>query len=382
MSVLIKNGKVFDVTDGSFHEVDILIRGRKIVKMDPDIVDLEMENLINAEGRQIFPGFIDAHSHIGMWTDTPGGNDANECVDPVTPLMRAVDGLNPKDKSFKEAVASGFTTTLIVPGSGNVIGGQGAIIKTAGKTVNDMTENPYACLKIAFGENPISVYGSSGHCPSSRMAVASILEAEFTRAILYKEKRDSGGTDKDHYWETYLPVIERKIPLKIHAHRADDILTAIRVAEKFNFRYTLDHVTEGHLILDELDKSVPFLLGPPLMFKTKPELCRGDRMGAKAFVESGFTVSLISDHPFSNVRYLPAMAGTMVKEGLDYADAIRMLTINPATALEIDDAVGSIEVGKDADLVIFDGDPLEIRSQVEMTIIKGQVVYQEGLCCF
>lgn len=377
MSLLIKNGLIFDVKKGFFIENDILISDGKILKIDKGISYGKVDKVINADNKNIFPGFIDAHTHIGMWTYTANGNDANECVHPMTPLMRAIDGANPKDKCFPEAISAGFTTVMITPGSGNVIGGQAAIIKTYGNTMPEMTENSYAALKIAFGENPKNVYGLLGKSPSSRMSTSALLEEEFTKAILYKEKSDKGNIDKSLYWETYIPVINREIPLKIHAHRADDILSAIRIAERFDFKYTLDHCTEGLLIVDELaNRDVPILIGPPMMFKTKQETRNSSIETAKILSEKGCNVSVISDHPFANGTYLAVYVGLMVKEGLDYAKAISMLTINPAKALGIDHKVGSIEEGKDADIVIFDGDPLEMRTNVNTTIIKGEIVYQ------
>lgn len=376
MSILIKNGRVFDVQKGFYIENDILILGSKIKKIDKCINYGKVDKIINADNKNIFPGFIDAHTHIGMWTYTANGNDANECVTPITPLMRAIDGVNPKDKCFKEAIAAGFTTAMITPGSGNVIGGQAAIIKTFGNTISEMTEIPYAALKIAFGENPKNVYGSIGKSPSSRMSTSAILEEEFTKAILYKEKINKGSIDKSFYWETYIPVINKEIPLKIHAHRADDILSAVRIAEKFDFKYTLDHCTEGYLIADELaNKDIPILIGPPMMFKSKQEVKNSTINSAKILTERGHNVSVISDHPFANGSYLAVYVGLMVKEGLDYIQGIRMLTINPAKALGVDHLVGSIEEGKDADIVIFDGDPLEIRTNVNTTIVKGKIAY-------
>ena len=379
MSILIKNGQVFDVNKGFFVEKDILVVDSKIKSFKKGIVTSEETTVINAENKKIFPGFIDAHTHLGMWTYMKNGNDANECVKPLTPLMRAIDGANPRDICFKEAVKAGFTTIMITPGSGNALGGQAAIIKTSGRTISEMTVNPYAALKIAFGENPKNVYGSIGKSPSSRMSTFSILDEEFEKAFLYREKKLKGDSIKDFYWDTYLPVLNREIPLKIHAHRADDILSGIRLAEKFNLKYTLDHCTEGHLIIDDLSsRNMPVMTGPPLMFKTKQELRNASINTSRMLIEKGCLVSLTSDHPFSNITLLSTAAGIMVKEGLDYSNAIRMLTINPALAMGLQETIGSIAEGKDADLVIFDDDPLEIRTNTETTIIKGKIVFNRS----
>jgi imidazolonepropionase-like amidohydrolase len=379
MSILIKNGQVFDVNKGFFVEKDILVSDSKIKSLEKGIGPSEGTIVINAENKKIFPGFIDAHSHLGMWTDTQNGNDANECVQPLTPLMRAIDGANPQDKGFTDAVKAGFTTIMITPGSGNALGGQAAVIKTCGSTISEMTVNPYAALKIAFGENPKNVYGSMGKSPSSRMSTYSLLEEEFEKALLYREKVLKDETLRDFYWDTYLPVLNRKIPIKIHAHRADDIMSGIRLAEKFNLKYTLDHCTEGHLIVDELvSRNVSILTGPPLMFKSKQELKNSTINTSKILMEAGCLVSLTTDHPFSNISYLATAAGMIVKEGLEYSEAVKMITINPAKAMGLEKSIGSIDEGKDADIVIFDGDPLEIRTNTETTIIKGKIVYNSS----
>lgn len=376
MSILIKNGQVFDVNKGFFVEKDILVSDSKIKSLEKGIGTSEGTTIINAENKKIFPGFIDAHSHIGMWTYTQNGNDANECVHPITPLMRAIDGANPQDKCFIEAVKAGFTTVMITPGSGNALGGQAAVIKTCGRTISEMTVNPYAALKIAFGENPKNVYGSIGKSPSSRMSTYSILEEEFEKALLYKEKVLKDENLRDFYWDTYLPVLNKQIPIKIHAHRADDIMSGIRLAEKFNLKFTLDHCTEGHLIVDELlSRNAPIMTGPPLLFKSKQELKNATINTSKILIEAGCLVSLTSDHPFSNISYLTTAAGLMVKKGLPYSEAIKMITLNPAKAIGMEKNIGSIVEGKDADIVILDGDPLEIRTNIETTIIKGKIIY-------
>lgn len=376
MRTLVKGGNIYDVIKGYFYEGDILILDGRIEKIGQGITDVKVDCVIDGYGKNIFPGFIDAHSHIGMWTYSHNGNDANECVDPVTPVMRAFDGINPMDPCFGEAVETGITTVMATPGSGNVIGGTAAIIKTGGKTASEMLVKDNAALKIALGENPKNVYNEVGKAPSSRMATAALLEENFSRAGLYYEKRQEQTIEKDSKWEVFVPLFEKKMPLKIHAHRADDILTAIRIAERHDFLYTLDHCTEGYLIKEELAKrNVPLLLGPLFMFRSKIELGNASMQSAKILCEEGCRISLISDHPFTNSKYLRAYAGLLVRDGLEYKDAVRMLTINPAVALGMEDRIGSIAEGKDADLVIFAGDPLELQTKVVMTIIGGRVAY-------
>jgi imidazolonepropionase-like amidohydrolase len=376
MYKLIKNGNVFDVNKGTFSKKDILIKCNKIERIDFNI-DLSEAEIINADGNNIFPGFIDAHSHIGMWTDTKNGNDANECVNPVTINMRAIDGVDPLDPCFKEIIEEGFTTVMITPGSGNVICGQAAIIKTSGKTVSEKLVNPYAALKMALGENPKSVYGPIKKSPSSRMSTAYIIEENLTKAKNYCELRKSSLIEKDPSLEPYIPVFNGDIPLKIHCHRADDISTAIRIVSSFGLRYTLDHCTEGYLIKDYLKKAdVPVMLGPMFMFRSKIELSNSTVDNLIILNREGISISFISDHPFCNCKYLVKLLGLAVKKGLPSSDAIKMVTINPAKALNIDEQVGSIDVGKDADLVIYNGDPLEGSTKNLITIINGEIVYK------
>lgn len=379
MKILIKNGEFFDVNKGFFVEADILIEDKKIKGIEKGLDIRESLKLIDATGKKIFPGFIDAHSHVGMWTDVPNGNDGNECTKPITPQMRAIDGVNPRDKSFNEIKSAGFTTVMVTPGSGNLIAGQASILKTHGNSINKMLVKDYCALKIAFGENPKSVYGPREKSPASRMAISSMIREEFEKAVLYNEMRKEKDIPKDIYWEIYRPLIEKQIPVKIHAHRGDDILSAIRICEDFGFRYTLDHFTEGHLICDEIkNKDIHVLLGPPYMVKSKRELINASMESARILSEKGFNVSMTSDHPFANARYLSVFLGLMVKSGLEYKEAIKMLTINPARAMEIEDRIGSIECGKDADLVIYDNDPLEMRTNVVTTIINGEIVYSRS----
>jgi len=376
MRTLIIGGNIYDVVKGCYFEGDILISDGKIERVGQGFEDTKVDCVIDVRGKNIFPGFIDAHSHIGMWTYDHNGNDANECVDPVTPEMRAIDGINPKDPCFREAVESGITAVMATPGSGNVIGGTAAVLKTHGRTVNDMLVKEYAALKIALGENPKNVYSEIGKSPSSRMATAALLEENLSRARLYFEKKSREKIEENDRWEIFVPLFKKEVPLKIHAHRADDILTAIRIAEKYGLRYTLDHCTEGYMIREKLSGiKAPVLMGPLFMFRSKTELSNASPQSVRVLCEAGCKISLISDHPFTNGKYLRVFAGLLVKEGLDYMEAVRMLTVNPAEAMDMGDRLGSITEGKDADIVIYDGDPLELQTKVLLTIINGEVVY-------
>lgn len=388
MNTLIRHGLVYDGEDGTYSPQDILIENSRISAVYPEgsghfPSDKKIDRIIDAAGYLVFPGFIDAHSHMGMWVSQPLGNDCNECSDPVTPGVRAVDGINPRNTDFQKALAAGFTTMMLTPGSGNVICGQAATVKLHGNSVRAMVRHPYSALKAALGENPISVYGPVGKTPSSRMANASILDEVLAQAWEYSQRPEE--EQKDPYWNVFLPLFARKIPLKIHAHRADDILTAIRIAEKYPIRYTLDHCTEGYLIADELaSRNIPILIGPLFMFKNKDELRNASERNPIHLVEKGCSVSLISDHPFANTLYLGAQAGLLMKAGLSERDALNMLTVNPAKALDLDNEIGSLVPGKTADIILYQGSPLEMRSRCVMTILEGEVVHacaKERITC-
>jgi len=395
MKTLIKNGHYYNVVKGHYVKADILINEGIIEKIHSSInescefirmtaplddnkqFDLDDQIvLIDAEDKVIFPGFIDAHSHIGMWQTREGGNDANECTRPATPTMRAVDGFNSEDPFLGQAISHGFTSAMITPGSGNAICGKAAIIKMAGKTKEEMIINDYAALKIAFGENPRNVYGSMGRSPASRMGTFSLIDEELSKAKIYMKNKESRKiSEVDYEYETYIPVLKREIPLKIHAHRIDDINSAIRISEKYNLKYTLDHFTDG-VKLKKYVSEIPVLIGPLKMFKSKYELKDARDDSAKILTDRGYSVSITSDHPFCNVNYLTSLIGLLVKDGLEFSEAIRMITINPAKAIGMDDRIGSIEEGKDADITIFDGNPLDIRSSVFLTMINGKTYYR------
>ncbi|MDR3173049.1 MAG: amidohydrolase family protein [Treponema sp.] len=373
-SKVINNGLVYDIFTGLSERRDLRIEGGLIRSIASHITPGPGEEVIDAGGNTIFPGFIDGHSHIGVLFQFPDSNDCNECSNPSTQSMRVVDAFRYDDPCLLENARAGITTALITPGSGNAVCGQAAIIKTYAPRPLDMIVNDYAAFKLAFGENPKSVYMPLKRLPMSRMGTAGVVSAFFERALRYREKRVAGGEYNFDY-EMALPVLEKKVPLKIHAHRADDILTAIRIAKKYQIPFTLDHCTEGYLIIDELVKAeAPIFVGPLFMFKTKAELRNADPYAAIAYEKRGLLVSIASDHNITDSRFLPVAAGELVKAGLSHAAAIRMLTINPAKAIGMDEKIGSLTEGKEADLFIAGGDPLEIRTPISMTMIGGEIV--------
>mgnify|MGYP000006793709 CR=1 FL=1 len=377
--ILFKNCSIADVKNGRFIDRDILIEGEKIkeVSNNIDILDENIE-IIDIKNNKVFPGFIDGHSHIGMWTLNYNGNDANECIQSMTPSLRAIDGLNPQDRAFESAYKAGITTIMICPGSGNVIGGQAAIIKSCGKTIEEKLMKFPAALKVALGENPKNVYSELKMSPSSRMSTASLLREKFEKAKLYLEEKEQGKlVEYDMDLEAIIPVMKKEIPLKIHSHRSDDTITGINIAKEFGLKATLDHCTEGYLIIDKLKEvNFPIMVGPLFSFRTKDEVKNATYENPIELIRNGLNISVVSDHPFSNCEYLPIYVGLLVKYGMDYFDAIKTITINPAMALGIDNRVGSIESSKDGDLVIFDGDPLEISTKTLLTMINGRIVYR------
>ena len=382
--LLIRNGTIHTMAGTTLPKTDLLVEGCTIKDIAKSIdAPVQKAEIINADGLQIYPGFIDAHSHIGISQEKLGedGNDCNEYTNPITPCMRAIDAINPMDSAFHNAVASGITSAMVGPGSANVIGGQFAFVKLYGRDISRTTVLAPAAMKIAFGENPKKQYGANNSMPATRMAIASLLHEALFHARAYNQARKMGGPDfqPDFMQECYVPLLDGIIPLKAHVHRADDILTAIRIAQEFNVGLTLDHCTEGHLIPAEIAESgFPAIVGPSLAARSKIEVCHSDFKTAGILHKAGVLVALTTDHPVSRLQYLPLCAALAAKEGLGRDEALAAITINAAQICRVDHRVGSLVIGKDADIVITDGDPLEIFTKALYTIIDGKIVYQHS----
>lgn len=374
--LLIQNGLLYTMEKNSALRADLLIDKGKIAEISEIITPTERMEVFDARGMHVFPGFIDAHSHIGISEERTNGqiDESNEGTNPLTPCLRAIDAINPMDSAFHNALAAGITGVMTGPGSSNAIGGQFAFIKTHGRRVDDMVVLAPAAVKLAFGENPMTNYGLNGNIPSTRMGIASLIREELFLARQYFD----GGSSGTFGMECYRELFEGKIPLKAHVHRADDIFTAIRIAKEFGLGLTLDHCTEGHLIAEGIAESgFPTIVGPSLASRTKEEVSLSDFKTPGILRKAGVTVALTTDHPVSRIQYLPLCAALSVKEGMDEWDALRAITIDAARICRVDDRLGSLRVGKDADIAIYDGSPLEIASSVRATIVNGEIAWSQ-----
>lgn len=386
--LLLKNGNVMTMAGPAFVG-DVAIENGKIAAVGQSLSYSDAE-VRDVTGMIVMPGIVDPHCHIGMWEDAMGfeGADGNECTNPITPELRAIDAINPYDRCFEEAAAGGVTTCVTGPGSANVIGGQFVAIKTYGDSVDDMVLRFPVAVKAAFGENPKRVYDGKNQTPSTRMATAALMRKALVEAQEYNEKLERGKADPEKMPERNLGkeilarVIRRELPMKIHAHRADDILTAIRICREFKLRYTLDHCTEGYLITDKLKEALSedcegIIVGPLLTDRSKIELKNLSFKAPKVLEQAGIEYAMMTDHPVTPEQYLPICTAVAVREGASEESALKAITINAAKITGIADRVGSIEVGKDADIAVFSGHPFDFRSRCVLTLVNGKVAHEE-----
>lgn len=387
--MLIKQASIHNAVDKEVFVADIFVENGKIAKIAKHIPEIECTDavVLNACDYDLYPGFVDAHCHIGLDGYAVGfpGEDYNELGDPVTPQLSAVDAINPQDETFKLAREGGVTCVATGPGSSNVIGGTFCAIKTYGKRVDDMLVKEKVAMKIAFGENPKNCYKDKG--VYSRMSIAAKLREALNKAKIYAKKLEAAGYPDDIDYsklpafddkmEALLPVIRKEMPLKAHAHRADDIYTAIRIAKEFDLDLRIDHTTDGALIADDLAKEgYPVAIGPSMGHATKYELKNKGFHTPRVLAEAGCQISIITDSPVVEQRYLQLCAGRAIFEGLDEFTALQAITINAAKHIGIEKRVGSVEVGKDADFVLVKGNPFAVDTRVYYTIIDGNVVYE------
>jgi len=383
MITAVVGGRVVPVEAEPVDGGTVLLDAGKIVAIEgPGYQVPDGAEVIDAADKWVLPGFIDAHAHVGVHEEAEGwaGQDTNEMTKPVTAFVRALDAINPADEGFRDAIGGGVLAVNVNPGSGNPIGGQTVAIKCWGRTVDEMVLREPAGLKSALGENPKRVYGEKKETPSTRLGTAAVIREAFVQAANYQAKlaaaEDGKPVDRDLNLEALGRVLRREIPWRQHCHRADDIATAIRISQEFGYRLVIDHGTEAHLLADLIaELSIPVIIGPLLTSRSKVELRNRSLANPGRLVAAGVTIAITTDHPVVPIHFLIHQATLAVKEGLDPDTALRALTINPARILGVDDRIGSLAPGKDASLVIWSGDPLDVMSRAERAVLDGREIY-------
>ncbi|AUS78431.1 amidohydrolase [Actinoalloteichus sp. AHMU CJ021] len=384
MNVAIRGGYVVPVDGEPISGGTVLIQDGRITAVGPDS-SVEVPagvSIVDASGQWVLPGFVESHAHLGVHEEGEGwaGNDTNEMTDPNGGRLRAIDGINPAEQGFRDALAGGVTTSVIKPGSGNPIGGQTVAVKNWGRTVDEMLVRNPVSVKSALGENPKRVYGEQKRLPSTRLGVAAVIRDAFLKAQDYREKRaaalEKGDPfERDATSEILVRVLDREIPWCQHTHRADDIATAIRLADEFGYRLVVNHGTEGHLIADLLaERDIPVIIGPLFTSRSKVEVRNRGLRNPGILARAGVRIAIMTDHPVVPIEFLVYQAALSVKEGLDPAEALRSLTVNPASIMGLDDRVGSLRPGLDGDVVLWSGDPLDIMNRALRTFVNGREV--------
>jgi imidazolonepropionase-like amidohydrolase len=377
----IVGGRVIPVAGAPIEDGVVLVNDGRVEAVGRDVRVPDGAEWVGAAGKVVLPGLVDAHTHLGVHEEAEGwaGQDTNEMTEPVTPQVRALDAINPADLGFADAVAGGVLTVNVNPGSGNPIGGQAAAVRSAGRTVDDMVLRAPSGLKSALGENPKRVYGDRKQLPSTRLGTAAVIRDALVKARNYLDKLDRGDDpppERDLRWEALGLVLSGEIPWRQHCHRADDIATALRLADEFGYRLVIDHGTEAVLLADRLaERDVPVLIGPLLTSRSKVELRNRSLTNPGRLAAAGVALGIITDHPVVPIHLLAVQAALAVREGLDPAAALRAVTLTPARVLGLDDRLGSLEPGKHATLCVWSGDPLDARSRVEAAWIEGRQVF-------
>ena len=383
--MLLINAKIMTMEDAVIDCGYIQIKDDKIIAVGDMNSAPQDDNVLDLQGKTVYPGFIDAHCHMGMAEEGLDfeGDDLNEMTDPVSPHLRGLDAINPVNQSFPEAVDAGVTTVVTGPGSANAISGQFCAIKTYGKCVDKMVLREPVAMKFALGENPKKVYNDKSETPMTRMATAALIREELSKAKRYLEDVQKAEEDPeendppefDAKKEALIPVLKRELKAHIHCHRSDDIFTAVRLAEEFELDYVLIHCTEGHLIADELKEiGAPVVNGPLMCTRTKPELLHASDKTPGILSKAGLQVAICTDYNVIPIWMLPITAGYAAREGMDYIEALKAITINPARICGIEDRVGSVKIGKDADLLVYSQDPLTLAAKPDMVFINGKQV--------
>ncbi|MEU1719970.1 amidohydrolase [Nonomuraea sp. NPDC005692] len=383
MTLAIINGYVVPVDGDPIEGGTVLVGDGKIVAVGRDVRIPDSATAVDADGGWVLPGFVEAHGHLGVYEEAEGwaGNDTNEMTDPNGARLRALDAINPADQGFADALSGGVTTVVIKPGSGNPIGGQTVAVKCWGRSVDEMLVREPVSVKSALGENPKRVYGDQKKLPSTRQGVAAVIRDALMKAQDYKAKkaaaeREDKPFDRDGTLEILVRVLDGELPWCQHAHRADDIATALRLADEFGHRLILNHGTEGHLLADTLaERNVPVIIGPLFTSRSKVELRQRALRNPGILARAGVELAITTDHPVVPIHFLVHQATLAVKEGLDRDTALRSITVNPARIMGLDDRVGSLRPGLDGDVVIWSGDPLDVMSRALRVFIAGREVY-------
>ncbi|MET9248362.1 amidohydrolase [Nonomuraea sp. NPDC003709] len=383
MNFAITSGYVVPIDGDPIDGGTVLVQDGKITAVGRDVAVPEGTPIVDAAGGWVLPGFVEAHGHLGVYEEAEGwaGQDTNEMTDPNGARLRALDAINPADLAFADALSGGVTTAVIKPGSGNPIGGQTVAIKCWGRSVDEMLVKEPASVKSALGENPKRVYGDQKKLPSTRQGVAAVIRDAFMKAQDYKARRaaaaDEGKPfDRDGTLEILVRVLDGELPWCQHTHRADDISTALRLADEFGYRLIINHGTDGHLLADTLaDRDVPVIIGPLFTSRSKVELRRRSLRNPGILARAGVRLAITTDHPVVPIHFLVHQATLAVKEGLDPAEALRSITLNPARIMGIDDRVGALRPGLDGDVVIWSGDPLDVMSRALRVFVSGREVY-------
>lgn len=380
-NVLLKNGVLYNLETDEYIKKDIIIKDGKINEIGEELTSKFQGNeSIDLKEKFVFPGFIDCHTHLGIIEECTGkiGSDNNETSGPVTPHLNGIDGINPFDVSFKDAIRSGVTCVMSGPGSNNAVGGRNIAIKTCGTIIDKMiVKNPVG-FKISLGENPISTYGVNDKCPVTRMGIAALIRELFMRTEDYIIRKENKKIEeRDIRLEAVIPVLKGEIPLRVHAHRADDIVTAIRIAEEFNInKMVIEHGTEAHLVKSYLkEKNIPVAYGPLLTPRIKMELKARNYKSIGELFEAGVKTALITDHPYNSIDCLRTVASIVLAQGVSFRDVVKAITVNAAEILNCEERIGKLSVGYDGDVVVYDKNPLDINSKVQYTLINGEVVF-------
>jgi imidazolonepropionase-like amidohydrolase len=382
-TIAITGGRVVPVDGDPVDGGTVLVTDGKITAVGSDVQVPDDAQVVDATGSWVVPGFVEAHAHMGVHEEAEGwaGQDTNEMTDPNGARMRALDAINPADEGFRDALSGGVTTAVVKPGSGNPIGGQTVALKMWGRMVDEMLLKQPASVKSALGENPKRVYGDQKKLPSTRQGVAAVIRDALTKAQDYKARRDRAAEkgepfERDNTCEVLVRVLDGELPWSQHSHRADDIATAMRLQEEFGYRLILNHGTEAHLLADVIaERNIPVVIGPLFTTRSKVELRNRHLRNPGLLAKAGVRIAITTDHPVVPINFLVHQATLAVKEGLDRDEALRALTINPATIMGLDDRVGSLTPGKDGDVVIWSGDPLDVMSRAQRVFVNGREVY-------